>query len=80
MDLLQSGFTARYRKAIAAKPLAKKQDRAALSDCTDPKIDKAVDDALAKDTFKVIALDKAFTAKWDQAKKDGERWRQLVLG
>jgi len=23
MDLLQSGFTARYRKAIAAKPLGK---------------------------------------------------------
>jgi amidase len=73
MDLLQSGFTARYRRAVAAKPLGKniRIGRLYLSG-TDRKIDKAVDDALARGHFQVIALDKAFTAKWDQAKKDGD--------
>jgi Asp-tRNA(Asn)/Glu-tRNA(Gln) amidotransferase A subunit family amidase len=72
MDLLQNGFAARYRAAVAAKPSAKKVriGRLYLSG-TDPKIDKAVDDALAQGHFQVIALDKTFTAKWDQAKKDG---------
>src|ERR1700736_419715 len=73
MDLLQSGFAARYRRAVAAKPLAKniRIGRLYLSG-TDPKIDKAVDDALAQGHFQVIALDNAFTAKWEQAKKDGD--------
>jgi len=73
MDLLQSGFTARYRRAVGAKPLGKniRIGRLYLSG-TDRKIDKAVDDALARGHFQVIALDKAFTAKWDQAKKDGD--------
>jgi len=73
MDLLQSGFMARYRTAVAAKPLAKniRIGRLYLSG-TDPKIDKAVDDALDRGHFQVIALDKAFTAQWDQAKKDGD--------
>jgi hypothetical protein len=39
---------------------------------TDPKIDAAVDDALAEGHFKVIALSKAFAAKWNQAKTDGD--------
>ena len=73
MDLLQNGFATQYRRAVAAKPLAKdiRIGRLYLSG-TDPKIDKAVDDALAQGHFQVIALDKAFTAKWDQAKKDGD--------
>jgi amidase len=73
MDLLQSGFAARYRRAVAAKPLTKniRIGRLYLSG-TDPKIDKAVDNALAQGHFQVIALDKAFTAKWEQAKKDGD--------
>jgi Asp-tRNA(Asn)/Glu-tRNA(Gln) amidotransferase A subunit family amidase len=72
MDLLQNGFAARYQTAVAAKPSAKdiKIGRLYLSG-TDPKIDKAVDDALARTKFRVITLDRAFTAKWDQAKKDG---------
>ena len=59
--------------AVAAKPLAKniRIGRLYLSG-TDPKIDKAVDDALAQAHFQVITLDKAFTAKWNQAKKDGD--------
>jgi amidase len=73
MDLLQNGFAARYRTAVAAKSLAKKIriGRLYLSG-TDPKVDKAVDDALARAQFQVIPLDQAFKAKWDQAKKDGD--------
>ena len=72
MDLLQNGFAARYRAAIAAKPSAKKIriGRLYLSG-TDPKIDKAIDDALVRAQFQIIPLDHAFKEKWDQAKKDG---------
>jgi amidase len=72
MDLLQTGFAARYRAAVAAKPSAKniKIGRLYLS-FTNPKIDKAVDQALAAGHFKVVVLDEAFKAKWEQAKKDG---------
>jgi Asp-tRNA(Asn)/Glu-tRNA(Gln) amidotransferase A subunit family amidase len=72
MDLLQSGFLARYRAAVAAKPLAKKirVGRLYLSG-TDPKIDKAIDDALFRAHFEVVPLDLAFKEKWSQAEKDG---------
>jgi amidase len=72
MDLLQNGFDARYRAAVAAKPSAKeiRIGRLYLSG-TDPKVDKAVDDALARDGFRVTRLDQNFKMKWDQAKKDG---------
>jgi Asp-tRNA(Asn)/Glu-tRNA(Gln) amidotransferase A subunit family amidase len=72
MDLLQNGFAARYQRAVGAKPSAKdiRIGRLYLSG-TDPKIDKAVDDALARTKFRVITLDRGLTAKWDQAKKDG---------
>jgi amidase len=39
---------------------------------TDPRVDKAVDDALAQAHFQVVALSKAFAAKWNQAKIDGD--------
>jgi amidase len=73
MDLLQSGFVARYRRAVAAKPLAKdiRIGRLYLGG-TDPRINKAVDDALARAGFRVVPLSQAFKAKWDQAKKDGD--------
>jgi len=72
MDLLQNGFATRYQTAVAAKPSAKdiRIGRLYLNG-TDPKIDKAVDEALAQTGFRVITLDRGFTAKWDQAKKDG---------
>ncbi len=72
MDLLQDGFTTRYRTAMAAKPSAKKIriGRLYLSG-TDPKIDKAVDQALAQGHFQVITLNHSFKTKWDQAKNDG---------
>src|SRR6266478_9595549 len=73
MDLLQDGFAARYRAAMAAKPLAKniRIGRLYLGG-TDRRIDKAIDDALARAGFRVVPLDQAFKAKWDQAKKDGD--------
>ena len=57
---------------MAAKPSARKIriGRLYLSG-TDPKIDKAVDEALAQGKFQVIRLDQRFKTKWDQAKKDG---------
>jgi amidase len=72
MDLLQNGFETRYRMAVAAKPSAKKIriGRLYLSG-TDPKIDQAVDEALAEGQFQIVTLDKGFKSKWDQAKKDG---------
>src|SRR6202163_4573003 len=73
MDLLQRGFTARYESAVAANPSAKDIRIGRLYlDGTDPAIDKALDDALAAKRFKVIKLDQAFKAKWDQAQKDGK--------
>jgi len=73
MDLLQDGFAARYRAAVAAKPLAKniRIGRLYLGG-TDRRIDKAIDDALARAGFQVVPLDQTFKAKWDQAKKDGD--------
>jgi len=73
MDLLQKGFAERYRSAVAAKPSAKiiRIGRLYLNG-TDVKIDKAVDDVLTRGHFQVVTLDKAFAAKWNQAKTDGD--------
>ena len=71
MDLLESGFAARYKKAMVGKPLAKEIKIGRLYlDGTDPAIDQALDAALAAKHFRVIVLDKAFKAKWEQAQKD----------
>jgi amidase len=72
MDLLQNGFAARYQRAVAAKPTARKIriGRLYLSG-TDPKIEEAVDKTLAQGQFEITTLDQGFKAKWDQAKKDG---------
>jgi Asp-tRNA(Asn)/Glu-tRNA(Gln) amidotransferase A subunit family amidase len=112
MDLLQSGFAARYRSAMAARPSAQqiKIGRLYLSGpnpgnlvlgvtdpgslilgvadvrnlffaITDPKrlfrlggtdarIDKALDEVLAKRQFQIIQLDQDFKAKWLQAQHD----------
>ena len=68
MDLLQEGFEARYKKALAAKPSARSIKIGRLYvDGTDPAIDKAVDDALAARQFQVVKLSKSFKAKWEEA-------------
>ena len=72
MDLLQNGFVARYNAAKAAKPTAQsiRVGRLKLKG-TDPNIDEAIDAALAKTGFQVVALDDSLREKWAQAKKDG---------
>jgi amidase len=72
MDLLQTGFAARYRAAVAAKPATKniKIGRLYLSG-TDPRIDQALDQALAEGQFHVVVLNQAFKANWEQATRDG---------
>jgi amidase len=72
MDLLQNGFAARYRRAVVANPSAQKIriGRLYLSG-TDPRIDQAIDKALAQGQFQVIPLNRAFRAKWDRATSDG---------
>ena len=72
MDLLEEGFAAKYRRAVAAEPSAEDITIGRLYlDGTDPAIDKAIDDALAARNFKVIRLGKAFKENWNQADKYG---------
>jgi Asp-tRNA(Asn)/Glu-tRNA(Gln) amidotransferase A subunit family amidase len=72
MELLQSGFASKYAAARIAKPSGKdiRVGRLYLKG-TDPKIDQAVDAAIAEAGFQVVRLDDAFRAKWKQAHDDG---------
>jgi amidase len=72
MELLQDGFGAKYAAAKATKPTARsiRVGRLKLKG-TDPKIDQAIDDALAKTGFQVVALDESLSEQFEQAKKDG---------
>jgi amidase len=72
MELLQNGFGAKYAAAKAAKRTARsiRVGRLKLKG-TDPKIDQAIDDALAKTGFQVVALDDSLSDKFEQAKRDG---------
>ncbi|MFL6520323.1 MAG: amidase [Chthoniobacterales bacterium] len=72
MDLLQEGFAGRYAAAKAAKPSGSsiRVGRLKLQG-TDPEIDRAIDDALAKAGFQIVQLDDQFREKWDAAKADG---------
>jgi Asp-tRNA(Asn)/Glu-tRNA(Gln) amidotransferase A subunit family amidase len=69
---LQNGFAGRYQAAVSARPSARKIriGRLYLSG-TDAKVDKAVDEALARGKFQVTTLNQSFKTSWDQAKKDG---------
>jgi Asp-tRNA(Asn)/Glu-tRNA(Gln) amidotransferase A subunit family amidase len=71
MDLLQAGFSGRYRQAVAAKPSADgiRIGRVYIEG-TNPNVDRAVDDALAATGFTVVNLSREFTDKWIQAQKD----------
>src|SRR5256885_15333833 len=72
MDLLQEGFSAQYAAARAAKPSGRniRVGRLKLQG-TDPEIDAAIDEALAKAGFQVVQLDDQFRQKWDEAKANG---------
>jgi amidase len=71
MDLLQSGFAAQYRQAVAAKPSANgiRVGRLYVKG-TAPSINRAVDNALAAAGFEVVKVDPEFTEKWERAQKD----------
>ena len=73
MAMLQGGFAAQYRSATAAKPSAQmiKVGRLHVGG-TSAKVDRAVDDALARTGFRVIALDESFQEKWKQADSDAK--------
>jgi amidase len=72
MDLLEDGFAAKYRRAVAANPSPAEITVGRLYlDGTDPAIDKAIDQVLAAKKFKVIRLGKRFKENWDQADKYG---------
>jgi amidase len=72
MDLLQRGFDARFAAAQAAKPFGAdiRVGRLYLKG-TEPRVDAAIDKALAKAGFQVVPLDEDFRKKWEQAKRDG---------
>jgi amidase len=72
MDLLQEGFAARYKKAVATKRSARDLTIGRLYiDGTDPAIDKALDLALAEKDFRVVKLNRGLKAKWDEADRHG---------
>ncbi len=71
MDLLQGGFAARYQSR--AKPAARQITVGRLYlNGTDPRIDQAVDAALARAGFRVVKFGENFRAKWEQAQRDGQ--------
>ena len=72
MDLLQRGFAAKFAAAQAAKPAGGniRVGRLYLKG-TEPRVDAAIDKALAKAGFQVVPLDDDFRERWEQAKRDG---------
>ena len=72
MDLLQKGFAGIYAIVVAASPPAQeiRIGRLTLTG-TDTNINQAVDEALARTGFQVIALDDGVREAWEQATKDG---------
>ncbi len=73
MDLLERGFRSKYRAAVAAKPSGRQIRIGRLYvPGTATEIDRAIDEALRAKGFKVVRLDDAFLAKWQQADADGE--------
>ena len=72
MELLQPGFAGKYAAEKKQWPDARKIKVGRLKlKGTDPNIDHAIDDALAKAGFQVIQLEPEIADAWDQAKADG---------
>ncbi len=69
MELLNPGFSSRYRAATASA----RQIRIGrfYVDGTDARIDQAIDAALAASGFHVIRLDDRFKAAWNEAQTNG---------
>ena len=72
MNLLLRGFAASYAIVVATKPSAQEIRIGRLTlKGTNPKIDQAVDEALARTGFQVVPLDDGVREAWEQAQKDG---------
>jgi Asp-tRNA(Asn)/Glu-tRNA(Gln) amidotransferase A subunit family amidase len=72
MDLLEEGFMQKYEAAKAARPTGNTIRVGRLTlDGTDPKIDEAINEALARAGFQVVLLGAEFKKKWEQAMTDG---------
>jgi amidase len=72
MDLLTPGFAGRYQAAVAKKPSAKQIRIGRLYvDGTDPKIERAIDAALAAAGFQVVWLSDRFKNDWIEAQANG---------
>ena len=77
MELLDPGFSARYEAAIARKPSAKEIRIGRLYvDGTDPRIDRALDDALSAAGFSVVRLNERSKTEW---KKTATGFRPVRL-
>ena len=73
MDLLQRGFAAKYRQAVASKPQARQITIGRLYlNGTDSAIDQAIDAELRARHFRIVKLSPSFEKKWYQAEKDGK--------
>jgi Asp-tRNA(Asn)/Glu-tRNA(Gln) amidotransferase A subunit family amidase len=71
MDLLETGFSDQYRRAVAAKRSAQGIRIGRLYiEGTNQKVDCAVDVALRATGFKIVNLSPELTKKWAQAQKD----------
>ncbi len=72
MDLLEPGFAREYARVKAARPSARAIRIGRLRvPGTDPAIDAAIDDRLARSGFIVVPLDEAFVQEWQKAQHDG---------
>ncbi|WP_113959927.1 amidase [Roseimicrobium gellanilyticum] len=72
MDLLKPGFRSQYMNAMASEPGPRSLTIGRLYiENTDPKIDKAIDDALASANVKVVRLPRWFSEAWKEAMKNG---------
>jgi Asp-tRNA(Asn)/Glu-tRNA(Gln) amidotransferase A subunit family amidase len=70
MGLLARGFREQYESAVANSSAREIRVGRLYVSGTDPKIDRAIDAALAAAHFKVIPLGKMFKAGWEQGEKD----------
>ncbi len=72
MDLLETGFSDRYRRAVMAKSSAQGIRIGRLYiEGTNRDVDRAVDNALRATGFNMVNLSPELTKKWTQAQKDG---------
>ena len=72
MDLLEMGFSARYRRAVTTKRSAQEIRIGRLYiDGTNRDVDRAIDHALRATGFNIVNLSPELTKKWAQAQKDG---------